>query len=604
MSLEFAVFSVSNYKSIQSLNLMLVPNLLVFVGKNNAGKSNIFDVWNFLAEASSNLQAALEKRGGSFREIVRGKQADSIAQIRFVMTIPERVRRDTLKGLEKWAGGSSRQTIVDSSHLSSLTYCLTIENGRFSEELQTENAVQHAPPISLIKTEGDSTRWSGGWTAVTYAADNQQPMPLQGNFHQPGSGSGGVRLCLAMVNHGYPPVAGFAQEMRNYLTRIHWISPIRKCIPSLAIQGQRLLDPEASNLADVLHSLYTNDIDRFREIEAETRRLVPNVGSFFTPTAGNTTTLGIRDHGNSAIFYALDQISSGTRSAVAIITRIVCTEPGAWICVEEPETHLHPEAQAAMGDFLRRQAADKRIFVSTHSPVVASRAPIESVFLVSRGPENGTIVEPVFEESVNHVIEELGIRPSYNLEAEALVFVEGQDDVPVYEAWARKYGIGRAVQFVDAEGWCNMEYFANAKVIQNRRVRVLPWVIFDGDTERAPKISKIKEQLISRLSLPADRILTLNVSELEGHLLDPSALLRAFPAIRLLEEDLEERFAPSKGKRNQKKILDKLFQEYGLGRYVGAFGAKIASEMRSIPTEIEEFFRRIKTAIGCQEEGW
>jgi predicted ATPase len=49
---------------------------------------------------------------------------------------------------------------------------------------------------------------------------------------------------------------------------------------------------------------------------------------------------------------------------------------GAWYALQQPEVHLHPRAQAAMGDLLFDMALspnDKRFFVETHSDYVVDR---------------------------------------------------------------------------------------------------------------------------------------------------------------------------------------------------------------------------------------
>jgi hypothetical protein len=384
---------------------------------------------------------------------------------------------------------------------------------------------------------------------------------------------------------------------------MYWVSPVRKTTPNLPVTGEHVPAPDASNLVDVLHALSNNNPDLFREIEAETQKLVPNVQSFRTPVMSEyrgsrgpaQTTLGVREKDTPRdVLYSLDQISSGTRTAIAIITTVLAAPPGAWICIEEPEAHLHPDAQAALADFFRRQSQSKQIFITTHSPVIASYAPLESVWLVRRDEQNDTVVDRVTEGNVGEVIKELGVRPSYNFDTDAIVFVEGVEDLPVYEVWAERSGLRDKVQFIDTEGWNNMHYYANVRVAQSRRVRIEVFVIFDGDTERKERNQVIKKRLVEKLDLPEEHVLTLDQSEAEGYLLDPTAILKAFPReIRLSKEELEERLAPYRTRRNQKKALDDLFQEFGVGRYDGTLGARIARAMNETPPTIHEFFKKV-----------
>jgi hypothetical protein len=56
-------------------------------------------------------------------------------------------------------------------------------------------------------------------------------------------------------------------------------------------------------------------------------------------------------------------------------------------------------------------------------------------------------------------------------------------------------------------------------------------------------------------------------------------------------------------KRDQKAALDKLFRDYGVGRYEGALGARIAVEMTTIPAEIAAFFTTIKQKMVAPSKG-
>ncbi len=49
-----------------------------------------------------------------------------------------------------------------------------------------------------------------------------------------------------------------------------------------------------------------------------------------------------------------------------------------------------------------------------------------------------------------------------------------------------------SIGFIDAEGWNNMNYYANAKILTSRRVDVGINVIFDGDTDNENRNKKIK----------------------------------------------------------------------------------------------------------------
>jgi hypothetical protein len=143
---------------------------------------------------------------------------------------------------------------------------------------------------------------------------------------------------------------------------------------------------------------------------------------------------------------------------------------------------------------------------------------VDAVWLVKRSQDapHITEIQRVDDREVGQVIQELGIKPSYNFDADAVVFIEDKLGAPIYDIWARREGFGGRIQFIGAEGWNNMDYFANAKIIASRRVNTKVFVIFDGDTERGQRNKQIKKRLVAELKLPEGHIFTLAQSEQRG----------------------------------------------------------------------------------------
>jgi len=77
-----------------------------------------------------------------------------------------------------------------------------------------------------------------------------------------------------------------------------------------------------------------------------------------------------------------------------------------------------------------------------------------------------------------------GIKPSDIFNYDTVVFVEGDDDVKIFKSLLKQLAkTTETVGFVDSEGWNNMAYYANAKILKSQRLKINVFAVFDGDTE-------------------------------------------------------------------------------------------------------------------------
>lgn len=71
----------------------------------------------------------------------------------------------------------------------------------------------------------------------------------------------------------------------------------------------------------------------------------------------------------------LIDVGYGVSQAIPIIADCVSAEPGATLLIQQPEVHLHPRAQAAMGTFFDQLVTNRRnqLVVETHSDYLVDR---------------------------------------------------------------------------------------------------------------------------------------------------------------------------------------------------------------------------------------
>jgi predicted ATPase len=585
--------ALCNYKSIKRVEMDNLNNVVLLMGPNNAGKSNILDAFKFLSEAAVSFERALASRGHDVVELIHLKRPEETMEFLFDFVFAPQRRVEFVRRLFSGSPQTPLSDALNSELLSVLTLKITVGRDHFAEELSTPN-LEGSRPFVIFSAKGapDGVEFFCGQLETLCKQRKgelpSEPVPLEAapEKFQPYR----LRLGRPDAAAAWPVSSELADAVFQQFACLEWADPMRKLPASSPILGQQTLTADVSNLPNVLHWLYNNKPKQFRKIEAEVSKLVPHLGRLYTPTLQNEATLGMIDSNNEDLVYSMDQLSFGTRSLVAIVAKVVLARPGAWVCIEEPETYLHPNAQMGLFQFLRDEGRGKRIFVATHSTAIAASCPISSLFIVQRDAERCTTVTPVTAAEACDVIEQLGVKPSFSFEADAIVFVEQADHVPLFEAWAGKFNFRVKIQFLDAEGAATLHYFANTRIALSSFVHTLVFAVFGNGSELA---GRTRRKIIEQLNLPEQQVFTLDFPELEGYLLDAAAIVRAFPAITLPPAELAARLDPARTLPEQKKALSDLLAEFHLGEYDSRLGARIAEAMDEIPASIRQLFEQI-----------
>ena len=192
--------------------------------------------------------------------------------------------------------------------------------------------------------------------------------------------------------------------------------------------------------------------------------------------------------------------------------------------IEEPETFLHPSAQIDLLNAFRDIAEENQVIITTHSPVFAGATNIESVILCKK--YNGSTYEHYGtngrEAFTDSIVNELGIKPSYNLRDchEKIVFVESHNDARFYNIVCQHlignnllnnkkilvlpFGGGE-----DIDSFLNIDYF-------DKSGRNL-YLIIDSDKHQGNYQKQKKRATDFEISKPKGKAYVLNGSCLENY---------------------------------------------------------------------------------------
>lgn len=231
--------------------------------------------------------------------------------------------------------------------------------------------------------------------------------------------------------------------------------------------------------------------------------------------------------------------------------------------IEEPETFLHPTAQQDLLNAFKELSNDNQIIITTHSPVFAGATSVNGVVLCTKDSQSNYLNSSKDNntEFLSKIVDELGIKPSYNLRDhhEKIVFLESTNDAKFYHLICSKlldksllqnnkilvlpFGGGE-----DIESFLNIDYFDKS----NRAL----YLIIDSDKKENNQ-EKQKQRAINFKTKPNGKAYVINRSCIENYY-HPRAIERAYN----LKENTFNFFGDNE---NVRKIIKQTIKDKDLG---------------------------------------
>lgn len=378
--MKLVSFSVTNYRSITTAHKIQMSNMTVLVGKNNEGKSNIL----------SALSLAME----IMQMYARNPRLLNTSTNRY------------LKNRYKWERD----------------YPVSLQNSKpngyssvdFSFSLSTDE-LQSIRTITGI--------WLNSNLPVRVAVNGDDisiTIPKRGTaaFGNDENRQRAVEFVCGKIDFNYIPAVRTETDtlrvvealIEKELSSLETLPEYMAATEQIERLQKSILDRISSQIVGPLQTFMPSVRDFQIHIQQEQRRIALRRNIEVYIDDGTLTPIQLKGDGIKSL------------TALAILNISEQTDKVSLIAIEEPESHLHPEAARQLYKTISELSENHQVILTTHSPLFVNRMDIRSNVIVDGG--KATLVKKVRE-----IREVLGTIVSDNLiNAENILLVEGEDD--------------------------------------------------------------------------------------------------------------------------------------------------------------------------------
>lgn len=307
-----------------------MDNPVFVVGRNGSGKSNLADVFGFVAEAmSSPLQAVYDRKGGI--AAVRNRSA--------VKSAPP------IMGLAFEFGSFNG-----------------IDGGRFAFEVKAlpNYGFRVIREQCLVRKKDGGRWWFDRADTAAGSTWNSNAVGLT-----PALEPTALALPLVGGDERFAPIFKVLGAMRVYSIEPAKLRDMQDPDSGLALR------PDGGNAASVLQELTRDRASPLREeIHQFLEAIAPGTTSVVPKKHGNKLSMSFTQtwgEGKKLIFDAFS-MSDGTLRSLGLIMAVFQRPSPSVLVIEEPEATIHPGALGAVLDLIRRASKTMQVVVTTHSP--------------------------------------------------------------------------------------------------------------------------------------------------------------------------------------------------------------------------------------------
>jgi AAA domain, putative AbiEii toxin, Type IV TA system len=225
------------------------------------------------------------------------------------------------------------------------------------------------------------------------------------------------------------------QVMESLRQRIYSFTAERFALKKCRVGLSDQLEPDATNLAEVLSNLKDRSPNKFRLLNQHLRQVFPNIHEVSVrPSAGDAQHCEIivyeEDSDDEQDAIPLADSGTGIGQVVAMLYVLVASKHPKTILIDEPQNFLHPGAVRKLFQIFALYSQHQYV-VATHLPTVIAASKASAILLVRKEPGAQTTLTPIDvgeTKELSTVLDEVGARLSDVFGADSILWVEGNTE--------------------------------------------------------------------------------------------------------------------------------------------------------------------------------
>jgi len=379
--------------------------MTVVIGKNGVGKSTLFDVFGFLADALKfGVEEACDLRGrGGFEKIrsqgqtgpieisIDYKDDDNSHPLSYWISIDIDSSGRPFVKEELLCQNSDRGLIFFLQLSDGLGFALKDEFKKIDESISGFDYNQYSKLCELFIEGIKNTKKSAPDTefvdAVNKLVIEKMGVKWVEVVHLTDSRKLGLATLGAFKQH--PRISAFRQFIEGWY--LSYFTPdAARNLPQAG--AQQHLNSKGDNLANVVQFMEREHREIFQDILNRIAEKIPGIDKIDTYRDPITNNLYLRfnDKGFQAPFYA-PQMSDGTLKVFAYLLLLEDPTPPPFICIEEPENGLYHKLLETLAAEFRSHATGRKggtqLFITTHQPYFVDALEPNEVWVLEKGED-------------------------------------------------------------------------------------------------------------------------------------------------------------------------------------------------------------------------